>query len=126
MAENTYKSNTFKKPDKDKKSKGPKSKSRFNFDFFTDPRLLLALGIFLVIASLFLFTAFVSYLFTGKADQSMVKDLSFQGLLEPGKEIDNWLGILGAWSAHKMIYNWFGISAFFIPPLLFLLGFRLM
>ncbi|MBY0434212.1 MAG: DNA translocase FtsK [Cyclobacteriaceae bacterium] len=125
MAENTYKSNTFKKPEKEKKSKGAKGKSRFNLDFFKDPRFLLALGFFLLITSLFLFTAFVSYLFTGKADQSVVEALGDTALLESGRETDNWLGLYGAITSHYFIFRWFGISAFFFPPLIFLLGFRL-
>ncbi len=125
MAENTYKSNTFKKPEKEKKSKGGKSKSRFNLDFFKDPRFHLALGFFLLIVSLFLVTAFISYLFTGKADQSVVEGLGESAMLESGKETDNWLGLYGAVASHFVIFRWFGISAFFIPPLLFLLGFRL-
>ena len=125
MAENTYKSNTFKKPEKEKKSKGAKSKSRFNLDFFRDPRFHLALGFFLLIVSFFLLTAFVSYLFTGKADQSVVEGLGDASVLESGKDTDNWLGLYGAITSHYFIFRWFGISAFFIPPLLFLLGFRL-
>ena len=125
MAENTYKSNTFKKPEKEKKSKGAKSKSRFNLDFFKDPRFHLALGFFLLIVSFFLLTAFVSYLFTGKADQSVVEGLGEASVLESGKDTDNWLGLYGAITSHYFIFRWFGISAFFIPPLLFLLGFKL-
>lgn len=125
MAENTYKSNTFKKPEKEKKSKGSKSKSRFNFDFFKDPRFHLAFGFFLLIVSLFLFTAFLSYLFTGKADQSVIEGLSDASMVESGRETDNWLGLYGAFTAHYFIFRWFGISSFFIPPLLFLLGFNL-
>jgi S-DNA-T family DNA segregation ATPase FtsK/SpoIIIE len=123
MAENTYKSNTFKKPEKEKKSKG-KSKSRFNLDFFRDPRFQLALGFFLLVLSLYLFTAFVSYLFTGKADQSVVEGLGEGSVLDSGKETDNWLGLYGAISSHYFIFRWLGISAFFIPPLLFLIGFK--
>lgn len=123
MAENTYKSNTFKKPEKEKKSKS-KSKSRFNLDFFRDPRFHLALGFFLLVVSFFLFTAFVSYLFTGKADQSVIEGLSESPVVESGKETDNWLGFAGAFVSHYFIFRWFGLSAFFIPPLLFLLGFK--
>ena len=125
MAENTYKSNTFKKPEKEKKSKGAKSKSYFNFDFFKDPRFHLAFGFFLLIVSLFLFTAFLSYIFTGKADQSVVEGLGDAAMVESGKETDNWLGLYGAITSHYFIFRWFGISAFFIPPLLFILGFHL-
>ena len=47
MAENTYKSNTFKKPEKEKKGKSSKSQGKFSFAFFTDPRFKLAFGFFL-------------------------------------------------------------------------------
>lgn len=125
MAENTYKSNTFKKPEKEKKSKSSKSKSRFNLDFFKDPRFALALGFFLLITALYLFTAFLSYLFTGKADQSVVEALWSTPIIESGKEADNWLGLYGAITSHFLIFKWLGVSAFFIPPLLFFLGFKL-
>lgn len=125
MAENTYKSNTFKKPEKEKKSKSSKSKSRFSFDFFKDPRFILALGFFLLITSIFLFVAFLSYLFTGKADQSVIQALLDTSLYDSGAEVDNWLGLYGAITSHFLVYQWLGISAFFIPPLLFLLGFKL-
>jgi len=128
MAENTYKSNTFKKPEKsekEKKTKGTKSKFSFNFDFFKDPRFHLAMGFFLLIIAFFLFTAFISYLFTGKADQSVVEGLGNSAIVESGRETDNWLGLYGAVTSHYFIFRWFGISAFFIPPLLFLLGFNL-
>lgn len=125
MAENTYKSNTFKKPEKEKRSKTSKSGSRFSLAFFKDPRFHLAVGFFLLIAALFLLTAFVSYLFTGKADQSVIESVSDTSIVETGKEADNWLGYAGAYVSHYLIFRWFGISGFFIPPLLFLLGFRL-
>ncbi len=123
MAENTYKSNTFKKPEKEKKSKAGKSKFSFNFDFFKDPRFKLALGFFLIITALYLLMAFVSYLFTGKADQSVVQAWLDSSLVESGKEVENWLGLWGAVTSHYFIFRWLGISALFIPPLLFLLGF---
>ncbi len=127
MAENTYKSNTFKKPEKEKKGKPAKPKFNFNFsfDFFKDPRFKLAFGFFLIIVSLYLFTAFLSYLFTGKADQSVVEALSDSSLIESGQEAQNWLGLYGAVTSHYIIFRWLGISAFFIPPVLFLLGFRM-
>jgi S-DNA-T family DNA segregation ATPase FtsK/SpoIIIE len=123
MAENTYKSNTFKKPAKEKKGKG--GKSSFNFDFIKDPRLVLAIGFILIISSIYLFVAFLSYLFTGSADQSVVLGSDQSSLIESGIEAQNWLGLYGAITSHYFIYRWFGISAFLIPPVFFLLGFRL-
>lgn len=124
MAENTFKSNTFKKPEKEKKAKPTKSKFKFEFSFFKDPRFALAMGFFLLIISLFLFTAFLSYLFTGKADQSVVESW-IGNIVESGQEAENWLGLIGAVISHYLVFKWMGISAFFIPPLLFFLGFRL-
>jgi len=125
MAENNYKSNTFKKPEKEKKAKPSKSKFRFSFSFFQDPRLSLAVGFFFIITSLYLFTAFLSYLFTGKSDQSVVEALWSTNVIESGKEADNWLGLYGAITSHFLIFRWMGISAFFIPPIIFLIGFKM-
>ncbi|HEX6889302.1 MAG TPA: DNA translocase FtsK 4TM domain-containing protein [Chryseolinea sp.] len=121
MAQNTYKSNTFKKPEKEKKSRG--SKSKISFAFFKDARFKLALGFFLMIVSVFLFLSMFSYLFTGPADQSVVS--AMDSLIESGLEARNWLGLYGAVTSHYFIYRWFGISAFFLPPLLFIVGFKI-
>jgi DNA segregation ATPase FtsK/SpoIIIE, S-DNA-T family len=124
MAQNTYKSNTFRKPEKEKKGKSEKSSFKFNFDLFKDPRLSLAGGFSLIIIAIYLFVSFLSYLFTGKADHSVVEGLSQSGLLESGIETENWLGLYGAVTSHYFIYRWFGIAAFLIPPVFFLLGFK--
>ncbi len=123
MAKNTYKSNTFKKEKKTGKDKSPGRK--LSFEFLQDPRFKLAVGFFLLIASLYLLTSFISYLFTGQADQSVVDALNDGGMLESGKDVKNWLGLWGAISSHYFIFRWFGVSAFFIPPLFFAIGFRL-
>jgi DNA segregation ATPase FtsK/SpoIIIE, S-DNA-T family len=123
MAQNTYKSNTFKKSDKEKKSKA--SKGSFNLDFLKDPKIPLAFGFFILISSVFLFIAFLSYLFTGKADQSIVEGVSEGGLLESGLEVKNWLGLYGALTSHYFIFRWAGISAFLVPAVLFIAGVKL-
>jgi S-DNA-T family DNA segregation ATPase FtsK/SpoIIIE len=122
MAQNTYKSNTFKKPEKEKKSRG--SKTKFSFASLRDPRFKLTVGFFLMIVSVFLFLSMFSYLFTGQADQSVVSELD-ASTLESGRETRNWLGFGGAVTSHYFIYRWFGISAFFLPPLLFIVGFKI-
>ncbi len=120
MASNTYRSNTFRKPQKEEKAR-----FRFSFSFFKDKRFKLSFGFFLLIASVFLLASFCSYLFTGKADQSVIETIKETGWLESGMEIKNWLGIYGAYSAHYFIYRWLGIAAFFIPPFLFIAGYRM-
>ena len=119
MAQNSYKSNTFKTSDKKKKLKISSP------GFFKDQRFHLAFGFFLLITAIFLFIAFASYLFTGKADQSVVEAANNSDLIASGREAKNWLGLYGAYTAHYFIFYWFGIAAFFTPPLLFVIGYRL-
>lgn len=116
MGKNTYKSNTFKSKKKVKKKSSPR------FGFFKDRRFQLTVGSFLLTVSFFLITSFISYLFTGKADQSVVEGFTIKEIKESGFEIENWFGLLGAISSHHLIYKWFGIASFLIPPFLFLLG----
>ncbi len=123
MAQNTYKSNTFKKTDKEKKSKS--SKKKITFNWLKDPRFRLAAGFFLMIAGLYLFLSLFSYLFTGKADHSVVEGLGASPLLDSGREAEIWLGLYGAITSHYFIYRWFGIAAFAIPPILFIIGFKI-
>lgn len=123
MAENTYK----KKAKKNTPSKAPKSGSKKNIklNIFKDRRLQLALGIFFIICSMAMLIAFISYLFTGVNDQSIVESLNESSVTESGKEVQNWLGITGAYISYHFIFRWFGISSFIFVPLLFLIGGRL-
>ncbi|BDD03379.1 DNA translocase FtsK [Aureibacter tunicatorum] len=122
MAKNTYKSNHFKQEPKPKR----KLKFKFNFSFFNDPKFKFSTGLFLIILSVFLSVSFVSFLFTGKADQSVLQAIFDQSIQSSGQEIENWLGLLGAFASFIFIYKWFGISAFLINPLIFLIGFKLL
>lgn len=125
MTKNAYKSNTFKSNTKDK---GPKKKRSFKIDipFLRDRRFQLSIGFFLFLTSVFIFLACVSYLFTGKMDQSVVEAFFDQNetVKSLGQEAGNWMKLLGALVAHRLIFSWFGIAAFLIPPLLFLFGYK--
>ena len=118
MAKNTYKSNTFKKPKKQKKS------VKLKPGFVSDRRFHLALGFLLLSVSVFLLVSFVSYLFTGKADQSVVEAVGDTGLINSGVETENWFKLLGALASHYFIFRWFGITSFLVPPILFLIGYK--
>ncbi|HLO45584.1 MAG TPA: DNA translocase FtsK [Leadbetterella sp.] len=82
-------------------------------------------GVFLVMLSVFLLIAFVSYVFTGSADQDVLQESVENVISKLDKKTNNTLGWFGANIAHWFIYIWFGISAFFIIPILFFSGFRL-
>ena len=124
MTKNTYKSNTFKKAT----PKSKKQKAKFNltekFQFLNDRRLHLTLGFFLIVLAVFLFLSCSSYLFTGKTDQSVVESIGESGMMESGAEAANWMKLWGAVVSHYLIFKWFGIAAFLIPPFMFILGYK--
>ncbi|MBN4051970.1 DNA translocase FtsK 4TM domain-containing protein, partial [Cytophagaceae bacterium AH-315-L13] len=82
-------------------------------------------GLLLILVSLFLSFSFTSYLFTWKADQSIVSDPEFGLLLSTDTELtENKLGVLGALVSHFLINNWLGVSAYLFAFWSFLLGWR--
>ncbi|MFN6944431.1 MAG: DNA translocase FtsK 4TM domain-containing protein, partial [Cytophagaceae bacterium] len=124
MAENTYKQPVKNKiQDKGKEKKGPKRSLKFSLPvFFKDKRLHLAVAFFLIVSAFFLLLAFTSFMFSGKNDQSIVEALYNTEMRQAGAEIQNWLGISGAYLSYYFIYKWFGIASFAFLPILFLLG----
>ncbi|WP_143959690.1 FtsK/SpoIIIE family DNA translocase [Litoribacter populi] len=124
MATNTYKTNTFRKKDTNKSSTKKKTKFNFSLKFIKDQKLALSLGVVFMMVALFLLFAFMGYIFSGQADQSVVlsEDMASR---DNAAEARNWLGFTGAMVSHYMIFRWFGLAAFLLPPYLFLLGFKL-
>ncbi|GAB3203600.1 S-DNA-T family DNA segregation ATPase FtsK/SpoIIIE [Pontibacter aydingkolensis] len=96
-----------------------------NIAFLQDRRFKLSVGFTFLLISFCMTIAFVSYLFTGKADQSVVDYVSGTGLKESGREAENWLGLFGAWLSHIFIYKLVGLGAFFIIPVFFFAGLRI-
>ncbi|MEQ9424996.1 MAG: DNA translocase FtsK 4TM domain-containing protein [Cyclobacteriaceae bacterium] len=115
MAKNTYKTKAAKKK---------VSLPKLNIKLFNDRRFILVAGFFLVGFSLFMLTAMISFLFTGKADQSVVSSIGEVGVRLAGLETENWLGLAGAYLSNLFVFKWFGIASFLIPPILFVMGFR--
>jgi S-DNA-T family DNA segregation ATPase FtsK/SpoIIIE len=125
MASETPKTNTFRKKTEPKPSPKAAWKPGFSMSFAKDQRIPLTLGIIFLSFSIFLFFAFFSYIFSGKADQSLVASEIDQSLRTTATEARNWLGLFGAKLSDILIRRWFGLAAFFLPPYLFLLGFKL-
>ncbi len=77
----------------------------------------LIFGSLLIILGVLMFIAFLSYLFTGDADQSTLSQLTQREV-----EAENWLNKLGAWVSDIFINQGFGVSSFIFSGLLFLSG----
>jgi S-DNA-T family DNA segregation ATPase FtsK/SpoIIIE len=93
--------------------------------FLGDERTHKVFGLFLILASAYLLVAFVSFLFTWRVDQDLV-GRSWGEIFSPEVRVENWLGKIGALTAHRFIHLWFGIAAFFIPLWSFLGGVRIL
>ncbi len=125
MSSPSPKPNTFRKKN-EPKSKNPVSEKKgFSVGVFSDKRIPLATGILLLCTGLFLLFAFIGFLFSGKADQSLMISESQENIRSTAAETQNWLGFLGAKASDIFIRKWFGISAFLLPPFLILLGLKL-
>lgn len=124
MASESTAKNTFRKKAENTKKTPQKPKGPgFSFGKIEFKQLPLTFGIILISAAIFLFIAFVSYLINGPADQSLVMNNPDQAVRESARASQNWVGYLGAQASHWLIFRWFGIAAFLLPPFLFLVGF---
>ncbi len=114
------------KPRRSKKAAAP-SEGRWSRmkGFFADERTHKVLGLALTLGGLFLLTAFVSFLFTWRVDQDLMSR-GWWEILSTGTAAENWLGKLGAISAHRFIHVWFGLAAFAFPLWSFLAGMRIL
>ena len=75
----------------------------------------LFVGSALIILAIFLFSSFVSYVFSGEIDQS-----SLNNFFDKNETNSNILGKLGARISEFFIYNGFGISSIILSFLIFL------
>ena len=107
--------------------------SSYNTDYYGDEdnkkpsfinKIKLAFGGLSLVTSIIILLSLVSYLFTGFDDQSLINSgLSIDSL---GKEAKNWLGIVGAYISHYLIFEGFGISVFFLVPFFVIISLRLL
>lgn len=113
---------------KKKKQKGKFSSFFTNlFSFVKNETFGKVVGLISLLTAIYLFISFTSYLFTWKTDQSIVSSSGWKIILETDPNIiENWLGVLGAVTAHYFIYNWFGLSSYFFSLWLFLFGYRIL
>ena len=86
-----------------------------------DKRFKIISGLIFISCALILLLAFISYLFTWKVDQSVLWDENIHSVQ---KTVQNWSGKIGAKYSDFFIRRTFGLSAFLIPFVLIIIGFR--
>ena len=122
---NLYKSEAPEKTEK--KSKRVKSKTATT-KFKLNSKTKRIIGLSLALICVYLFIAFISYLFSGKMDQDKVEGANFLTFVFTNQpfEIVNWLGKLGAIVSHRIIFNGFGFMSFLIPIFLGLVSIKIL
>ena len=93
---------------------------------FHNERLNFFLGFLLLLVSCYMIWAFISYLTTGAADQSMIEEPREGEVLNQNGEFQNACGSMGAYCAWFFVKRCFGLSAFLIPVFLLLVSVNLM
>lgn len=84
------------------------------------------IGLFFVVCSIVLLIAFVSYFYTGKADQSILEDLRPGEWLNNDDLFQNKCRSLGAILSYYFITKEFGLAACIIPFFFILIGLKMM
>ncbi len=115
---------------KSSKASGKKASSMgealgFN-NIFNNERLNFVLGLLLLLIAGYLIWAFVSYLVTGAADQSLIESPRDGEILNEHHEFQNSCGSIGAYASWFFIKRCFGLPAFLIPIFLLLLAVNMM
>jgi len=119
--------NALKDKSEERETKSSKNKSNKPFfAFFQNESFKKVLGGFLILSGLFTLLAFISFLFTWKADQSFNQGFTFQNFftIDPDAA-ENWMRLLGARVSFLLMYNGFGLAAFPIPIVIIAAGFKL-
>src|SRR3990167_347399 len=99
------------------------SKKTKKIPFWETHRFQNVSGSFLILLSLCLCIFLASFIFTGVTDYSEI--INTESNIPAGR-FENWGGALGAYSAHFLMYNGFGLMSFLFIPLLFSAGFKIL
>jgi len=106
-----------------------KSAKSFNFDGivtpFKDENNQKIFAAVLILISLYLIIAFISFFFQWEADDSLVSGKDLSDVITV-KKINNSIGGLGAYISNLLVKMWFGLAAFFIPLFSLLAGLKIL
>lgn len=84
------------------------------------------IGLVFLAVAIYLIIAMISYLATGKADQSILENMRPWEILNTEREFTNYCGSIGALISYQLITVNFGFSSFLIPVFIVLVGLKLM
>jgi len=100
--------------------KGKKKKTQKTIQ--SEGRVRKIVGVSLLVLSLYLLIAFISYFFTWQQDQDQVLQSSFSALFDENVVVENWLGRLGAVVSNFFFYSSFGVASMLFIPMIAKIG----
>jgi len=87
-----------------------------------DERTGKVTGVFFLLLAAFLLVAFTSYIFTWQEDQDKLFQWGIRIFAVKKLHMENQLGAFGAFVAHQLIYNGFGLASYLFCTTFFVLG----
>lgn len=117
--QNSIKNNS----DSEKRTSPKKKRTRKKRDY---SKLAKVTGLLLILLSVFLLIALISYIFTGKQDQDILQGNGIGIIFDQDINVQNWIGSFGAWLAQVFAYDGFGIASLLFVPALFIVGVKLL
>ncbi len=124
MANNKTKSKNKKNNKYATAQKEKLSASDFFIGFGKWETFSFCVGLLIGVVAIFMLVAFVSYLFTGEADYSLLESNT-----DPMNSDLRYKNVCGSWGAIVAFFflnDLFGLASFIIPPYLIILGMRMM
>ena len=94
-------------------------------NIFSNEILWIFVGFIIIALAIYMLIAFISYLSTGAADQTMIESAREGELMNPQVVFANTCGKLGAYISNYFIKCCFGLPSFLIPLFMILLGVHL-
>ena len=75
--------------------------------------------------AIFLFISIISYLFSWQEDQDIVFNAGLKIFSADAPRVHNFFGALGAFTAHNLVFNGFGVASIILSSFFFVLGVNL-
>lgn len=91
-----------------------------------DERTYKILGAASLLTAVFIFLSIISYLFSWQEDQDIVHNAGFNIFKIGAPKVHNMLGTIGAYIAHNLVFNGFGIISIILSTFFFVLGINLL
>ena len=104
-------------------------KNKFNFKKiispFTNKNNQKIFGSLILLIAVYLFISFISFFFSWQADDSIISGKKLSDVIFE-EDINNIIGGFGAYISNLFIKIWFGISAFFVPFIMMIIGLKIL